>query len=81
MSEYTRAVVHAHVERYLAGEMDASDFEGWFIPLVWEKAGSEDVLDLAYEILLLRFEYSDGQMSEAQFRDGLREMLPTAALP
>ena len=81
MSVYTLAAVTAEVERYLAGEISVSDLEGWFIPLVWEKAGPEDVLDLAYEILLLRFEYSDGQMSEAQFQNGLREMLPTAALP
>lgn len=81
MSEYTRAVVHAHVERYLAGEIDASDFEGWFIPLVWNEAGPEDVMDLAYEILLLRFEHSGGHITEDQLREGLRELLPAATLP
>lgn len=48
---------------------------------MWEKAGPEDVLDLAYEILFLRFQYADEHLSEEQFQDGLRELLPAAALP
>ena len=81
MSAYTLATVTAEVERYLTGEIGVSDLEGWLIPLVWEKAGPEDVLDLAYEILFLRFQYADEHLSEQQFQDGLRELLPALALP
>ena len=79
MCAYTVAEIHAEVERYLAGEIDASDLESSLIPLVWDEVGPTEAIDLALDVVLLRFEQSGGHITEAQLQDGLRELLPAAA--
>ena len=69
------------VERYLAREIDASELEARLLPMVWEEDGSKDALDLAHEVIGLRFEQSGGFVTEDQLREDLRKLVPTAALP
>ncbi len=79
MCAYTVAEIHAEVERYLAGEIDASDLESSLIPLVWDEAGPAEAIELALDVVLIRFEHSGGHITDQQFQDGLRELLPAAA--
>ena len=81
MSDYTLADVRAEVERYLARDIDASELEARLLPMVWEGDGPQGVLDLAHEVIGLRFEQSGGFVTEDQLREDLRKLVPTAALP
>ena len=81
MSDYTLADVCAEVERYLASEIDASELEARLVPVVWEESGPQDVLDLAHEVIGLRFEQSGGFVTEDQLREDLRKLVSTAVLP
>ena len=81
MSDYTLADVRAEVERYLAGDIDASELEARLLPMVWEGDGPQDVLDLAHEVIGLRFEQSGGFVTEDQLREDLWKLVSTAALP
>ena len=49
--------------------------------MVWEEDGPKDALDLAHEVIGLRFEQSGGFLTEDQLREDLRKLVPTAALP
>lgn len=79
MCAFTVAEIHAEVERYLAGEIDASGLESSLIPLVWDEAGPQEALDLAHEVIGLRFEQSGGHITEDNLREGLRKLVSTAA--
>ncbi|MCY4391556.1 MAG: hypothetical protein OXE43_05820 [Chloroflexi bacterium] len=81
MSDYTLADVRAEVERYLAREIDASELESRLVPMVWDEDGPQDVLDLAHEVIGLRFEQSGGFSTEDQLREDLRKLVFPAVLP
>ncbi len=81
MSDYTPADVRAEVERYLAREIDASELESRLVPMVWEEDGPQHVLDLAHEVIGLRFEQSGGFATEDQLREDLRKLVSSAVLP
>lgn len=79
MSDYTLNDVRAEVERYLAREISASELESRLVPMVWEEDGPRDVLDLAHEVIGLRFEQSGGHITEDDLREDLRKLVPAAA--
>ena len=79
MCAYTVAEIHAEVERYLAGEIDASDLESSLIPLVWDEVGPAEAIDLALDVVLLRFEQSGGHITEDNLREDLRKLVSAAA--
>lgn len=60
--------------RYLAGEISLRAFQEWFLPIAWNVEESENpgAVELAYDIELRLFEFSNGDWTEDELRRLLR---------
>ena len=65
--------IHEHLSSYLANKISLHEFEDWFFPKTWDldKLDEPALLDLVYQVKLNWAEYSDGDLSEKEFRSML----------
>jgi hypothetical protein len=65
--------IHDRLSTYLAKKISLREFEDWFFPKTWDvdKLDEPALLDLVYQIKLNWAEYSDGDLSEKEFRSML----------
>jgi len=69
--------IRSRLSAYLANESSLRDFEDWFFPKTWDvdKLGDTALLDLVYQIKLNWAEYSNGDLSEKDFRSALLSIM------
>jgi hypothetical protein len=68
--------IHDRLSTYLAKRISLREFEDWFFPKTWDvdKLDEPALLDLVYQIKLNWAEYSDGDLSEEEFRSMLSSL-------
>ncbi len=68
--------IHDRLSAYLANKISLREFEDWFFPKTWDvdKLDEPALLDLIYQIKLNWAEYSDGDLSEKEFRSMLSSL-------
>jgi len=75
--------IRERLGRYLSGETSLREFDTWFVPATWDVECQTDprAYDTTNEIYLRLAEYSNGDWSEAELRQLLRELIaaPVAA--
>ncbi|MBV8821354.1 MAG: hypothetical protein JO125_07055 [Chloroflexi bacterium] len=73
--------IRDRLSAYLANENSLHDFEDWFFSKTWDvdKLDALSLLDLVYQIKLSWAEFSDGDLSDKEFRRSMH--LLTTALP
>lgn len=74
MTQSLREAIQEHVQRYVAGDLTASEFEAWFWPATInvEQANDTRAEAMTYEIMLRLAEYSKGHWTEAELKELLR---------
>ena len=68
--------IREHLFAYLANNITLHDFEDWFFAKTWniDTLDEPSLLDLVYQIKLNWAEYSEGHLSEKDFRSMLRSL-------
>ena len=68
------AEIRDRLAHYLAEEMPLSAFWEWFMSQTWDIGQDVDqrIADLAYDIQLLLFEFSDGVWTEEELKSRMR---------
>lgn len=69
------------LSRYLAGQIDLSEFHDWFIPASWDiDAESQQFKRLAHRLQLLLAEFSNGDRDEQDLRNNFWSLLERASV-
>jgi hypothetical protein len=64
--------IQQHLMQYLSGAMTLTHFENWFVPILWEVDDQDkSTREMAGTVHILISEFSRGDRSIAQFRQGL----------
>jgi hypothetical protein len=63
------------LRRYVVGELSLVEFDRWFVPATADVDRMDDpeTTDLAYEVLLRLAEFSNGDWTETELKDLLRQ--------
>ena len=78
--------IHERLSALLANKISLHEFEDWFFPKTWDVDKLDDPIlsDLVYQIKLNWAKYSDGDLSEKEFRSillSLAQRYTISALP
>jgi hypothetical protein len=70
--------IQQHVMQYLSGVASLSEFEDWFVPALWDLDGeNEDTRKLAGTVHIFISEFSRGDRTLQELREGLAETIRT----
>jgi hypothetical protein len=70
--------IQQHLKQYLSGAESLTDFEDWFVPLLWDIDEEDDhTRDLAGRVHVLLSEFSRGDRSLGELRDKLSGTIRT----
>jgi hypothetical protein len=73
--------INDRISRYLAGQIELSEFHDWFIPATWDvDAESAQVKRLAHRVQLFLAEFSNGDRLEDELRSGFWDILNRSSI-
>ena len=82
MPDSLTKAIEARLQHYLRGEDSLTEFEAWLVPETWDISPQSDraAHDLATAITLRIAEFTNGDWTEDELREALKNLPPVAEI-